>query len=183
MKYIVFLFILLFVFSVQAQKSHFKHVNFNRADSIAESLEGTSLKNLPVLSYKLTKNLDTQVEKFRAIYTWVCTNIQSDHYFGETTIRKRRKLKNDSLSFSNWNSQVLPKVFKRLLDDKKTICSGYAYLVKELSTLADIECEIVNGYSRNTTRNVGEVDFPNHSWNTVKSVSYTHLTLPTTPYV
>lgn len=168
MKHLVFICTLLFVFIGQAQKSDFEKINFDRADSIASSHEGASLKNLPILTYKLTQNLDTQVEQFRAIYTWVCHNIESDHSFGETTLRKRRKLKNDSLSFSNWNNQVLSKVFKRLLVNKKTICSGYAYLIKELSALASIECEIVNGYSRNITRNVGQVDFPNHSWNAVK---------------
>ena len=168
MKHLKYLFIILFTWVVHAQKSDFKSINFDRADSIAYAYQGASLKNLPVLTYQLTHGLESRVEQFRAIHTWVCANIESDHDFGEATLRKRRILKNDSLSFSNWNKQVLSKVFTKLLKNKKTICSGYAYLIKELCNLADIPCEIVNGYSRNTTRNVGEVDFPNHSWNAVK---------------
>ena len=167
MKPFKYILILIFISVVQAQKSDFKHINFDKADSIAHAYQGTSLKNLPLLTYQLTGALDTQVEQFRAIFTWVCFNIESDHDFGETTLRKRKTLKNDSLSFSNWNKQVLPKVFSRLLKNNKTICSGYAYLIKELSNLAGIDCKIVNGYSRNTKRNVGKVDFPNHSWNAV----------------
>jgi len=168
MKHLLFLIILFLSFTIEAQKQDFKHINFEKADSIAHSYQGYSLNNLPILTYKLTQNLDTQVEQFRAIYTWVCSNIESDHSFGEVTLRKRKKLKNDSLSFLNWNSKVLPKVFERLLNDKKTICTGYAYLIKEMAALVDIDCEIVDGYSRTTRRNVSDVDFPNHSWNTVK---------------
>ncbi|WP_298496238.1 transglutaminase domain-containing protein [uncultured Algibacter sp.] len=168
MKKMLTIFILLLSFFIEAQKSDFKHINFNKADSIANSYKGSSLKNLPVLVYKLTNNLDTQVEKFRSIHTWVCSNITSDHSFGETTLKKRKKYKNDSISFSKWNNQVLSKMFQKLLKEKKTICSGYAYLIKELTTLANITCKIVDGYSRTTSRNVGEIDFPNHSWNAVK---------------
>ncbi len=168
MKQILFIFILLVSFTIKAQKQDFKHIKFGKADSIANYYQGYSLKNLPILTYKLTQNLDTQVEQFRAIYTWVCSNIESDHSFGEITLRKRKKLKNDSLSFLNWKTKVLPKVFERLLEDKKTICTGYAYLIKEMSALVDIDCEIVDGYSRTTTRNVGEINIPNHSWNAVK---------------
>lgn len=48
------------------------------------------------------------------------------------------------------------------------MCTGYAYLVKELSFLADIECEIINGYGRSVASNIEELDMANHSWNAVK---------------
>lgn len=175
MKQILFIFILLLSFTIEAQKQDFKHISFEKADSIANSYQDYSLRNLPILTYQLTQNLDTQVEQFRAIYTWVCSNIESDHSFGEITLRKRKKLKNDSLSFGNWNTKVLPKMFERLRKDKKTICTGYAYLIKEMANLVDIDCEIVDGYSRNTTRNVGKIDIPNHSWNAVKLNSKWYL--------
>ena len=175
MRQLITIVILFISLTIEAQKADFEHINFAKADSIAKVYQGYSLKNLPILTYNLTQKLDTQVEQFRAIYTWVCFNIESDHSFGESTLRKRRKLKNDSLSFTSWNNQVLPKMFKRLLNEKKTICSGYAYLIKEMSALAGIDCEIVDGYSRTTTRNVGEVEFPNHSWNAVKLNSNWYL--------
>lgn len=168
MKRYLILFVVLFSLMCHAQKSDFKHINFAKADSIAKSYQGSNLKNLTILSHFLTRNLDTQVEQFRAIHTWVCLNVESDHSFGETTLRKRNKFKNDSISFIEWNNKVLAKFYKKLLEEKKTICTGYAFLIKELATLADIECKIVNGYSRTVTRNVGNIDIPNHSWNAVK---------------
>lgn len=167
MRSILFVF-LLFSLIINAQKSDFSHINFEKAVSIARSNSKLTLKNIPLLAYKLTNELDTQVEKFRAIHTWVCSNIKSDHDFGDKTLRKRRKLKNDSTAFLIWNNKVQAKVFKTLLEEQKTICTGYAYLIKELSSLSGINCKIVDGYSRTLSNNVGEIDIPNHSWNTVE---------------
>ena len=159
--------VLFLVVDTHAQKSNFKHIDFEKCDSIAKSCRIQTLYNLPILAHKLTVQFDTDVEKFRAIHTWVCLNIESDHSFAQKTIRKRKKLKNDSLAFSRWNNEMQSKLFQSLKKDQKTICSGYAYLLKELSALAGIKCEIINGYSRTTNTNVDKIDIPNHSWNAV----------------
>lgn len=168
MKLKVFLLVIVLSFETTAQKSDFAHINFQRADRIASSYSKASLQNMPLLVHQLTKGLNTQVEQFRAIHTWVCLNIESDHHFSETTLKKRRQLQNNTVAFSRWNAQVQSKVFKRLVRDKKTICSGYAYVIKALANLADIECEIVDGYARSVRTNTEKIDFPNHSWNVVK---------------
>ncbi len=160
--------ILLSLIEVNAQKTDFGSINFNKADSIAKLHGNLSLKNMPLLVHNLTYQLDTEVEQFRAIHTWICLNIESDHYFSERILSKRKQLIKDSIAFNYWNSQIQSKVVKKLIKQKKTICSGYAYLVKALASLADIECNIVHGYARNATSNVDKVDFANHSWNVVK---------------
>lgn len=165
-RYLYVLTVLLSSF-LYAQKSDFASINFDKADRIANQYENERLDNLPLLAYKLTNHLNTQVEKFRAIHTWVCLNIESDHNFGDKTIRKRKKFKNDTVAFNNWSNNEQTRFFQRLFNDKKTICSGYAYLIKELSVLADIKCEIVDGYSRTVHTNVNQIDIPNHSWNAV----------------
>jgi len=168
MRLKVFILVIVLSFEITAQKSDFAHINFQRADSIASSCSKVSLQNMPLLVNQLTQDLSTQVEQFRAIHTWVCLNIESDHYFSETTLKKRRQLQNNTAAFSRWNAQMQSKVFKRLVRDKKTICSGYAYVVKALANLVDIECKIVDGYARSVRTNTEKIDFPNHSWNVVK---------------
>jgi transglutaminase/protease-like cytokinesis protein 3 len=37
-----------------------------------------------------------------------------------------------------------------------------------MATIADIECEIIDGYGRSESANVETLDSPNHSWNAVK---------------
>jgi len=78
-KSISFLLIFTFKFSLYAQVSDFESIDFTRADNRARLYQGEPLDNLPVLAYKLTNTLPTQVEKFRAIFFWVCHNIKADH--------------------------------------------------------------------------------------------------------
>ncbi|MHA7842313.1 MAG: transglutaminase domain-containing protein [Winogradskyella sp.] len=165
--------------SVDAQIVDFNHLNFKKADSIALALKGESLTNLPELSYKLTNQLTTEAERFRAIYRWVCDNIANDYTLYLKNDRQRRRFKDDSLKFSAWNTKFRSELFGTLLKKKRTICTGYAYLVKTLSDFADLECEIVQGFGRVSTTNVETLDLPNHSWNAVKLKNKWYLCDPT----
>ena len=167
MEKIKAIIVLLFSISSYTQIDDFKEIDFKKADSIANHYNGEKLDNLPLLTHKLTANLQSDAAKFRAIYTWVSTNIYGDHVSAVKNQKKRKKLINDSDALNEWNDKFKIKVFHKLLKDKKTICTGYAYLVKELSTIANIQCKIIDGYGRNIDNNIGELSVPNHSWNAV----------------
>ncbi|HBK71370.1 MAG TPA: hypothetical protein DDZ39_06920 [Flavobacteriaceae bacterium] len=164
----IFLFLVLTFNICNAQLSDFKTIDFVKADSIAKINEGASLANLPILAQSLTQKLPTQVEKFRAIYTWVCSNITGDINQHNKISRKRKKFQSDSLSYLKWNNKHKKIAFKKLLKHKKTMCTGYAYLIKELCFLANIECEIIDGYGRTVYSNIESLELINHSWNAVK---------------
>jgi hypothetical protein len=168
MKYLLLFLFLIFSLQITAQRSDFKNISFNKADNIAQLLEGKNLYNLPLLTYKLTYKLDTDVEKFRAIYTWICKNVKGDYYMHKKVSKNRNKYKNDSISFLGWNKEYSKKMYKKLLKNKKTMCTGYAYLLKKMSEIANIECKIIDGYHKNPSANIGELSLPNHSWNAVK---------------
>jgi transglutaminase/protease-like cytokinesis protein 3 len=161
------LFLFLFSFS-RAQVSDFKTINFGKANNIANSHKGENLHDLSLLTYNLTNELTTDVEKFRAIYLWVCNNIESDYYYSLKIISKRKKYQNDSIKLIQWNETFKDITFKRLLNKKKTICTGYAYLIKQLANLSNIECEIINGFGITENLINSKTHFPNHSWNAVK---------------
>ena len=166
-----FLLITLFLISFQSvvsQVTDFAAIDFTKADSIAEVYKNENLYNLPILSYKLTSKLNTDVEKFRAIYTWVSTNIESDYGYFIKHKKKLRKFKNDSIGFVSWNKTFQPKVFNKLLKEQKTVCTGYAYLIQQLADFATINCKIINGYGRTVNSNIGDVPQANHSWNAVE---------------
>ncbi|MBJ2172778.1 hypothetical protein JBL43_00920 [Aureibaculum sp. A20] len=167
MEKIKAIIIILFGISSFAQTDDFKQIDFTKADSIAKFYHGENLDNLPLLVHKLTATFTTDVEKFRAIYTWVSTNIDNDYGSAVKNQRKRKKLMNDDYALGNWNNTFKIHMFRTLLKDKKTICTGYAYLIKELSTIANINCKIIDGYGRNIDNNIGELSVPNHSWNAV----------------
>lgn len=150
------------------QRSDFTTIEFKAADSIALLYKGESLKNLPVLTHKLTTDLSTPVEKFRALYTWVSTNIENDYGAYLTTRKKRKKLASNRDAYLEWNASFTPKVFARLIKDRKTACTGYAYLIREMAVLAGFDCKIVNGYGRTPTLHLDEKSTANHSWNAVE---------------
>ncbi len=163
-------YILLLIFSnacLQAQITDFKSIDFTKADSIARLNKDASINNLPLLAYKLTNKLPTQVEKFRAIYVWVCQNIKGDNSQSNRVISRRKKFKNDSIAFMQWNERYNKVFFKKLLKHRKTMCTGYAYLIKELCFLANIKSVIVDGYGRTAEANVNKLELANHSWNAV----------------
>ena len=151
-----------------AQKSDFDKINFWKADYIANQHKGKDLYNLPLLTYGLTSSLNTEVERFRAIYLWVCHNIKGEYNLMNMNEHKRNKFKNNPKALQDWNNQIKKEVFKRLLEKKETLCTGYAYLIKELSNLAGLECEIIYGYGLANNVKFDNIDSPNHSWNAVK---------------
>ncbi len=165
----IFTLFLCFLFNISiAQITDFKNIDFTRADNIAKLNQGAKLNNLPLLGYQLTSKLPTKVEQFRAIYTWVCLNIKGDSRQQNKITSARKKMKNDSLALVNWNTKYKKKAFKKLLKSNKTMCTGYAYLIKELAFLADIECRIIDGYGRTVYSNIDSLQNANHSWNAVK---------------
>ncbi len=167
MRKLYILLLFTFTWQLNAQQSDFKTISFKKADNIAALLEGKELNNLPLLAHNLTYKLDTDVERFRAIYYWVCHNIKNDYYLMVKNDRMRRKLKNDITQLNTWNKTFKKEVFNKLSKERKTLCTGYAFLIKELAMHAGLECEIVNGYG-NTSNSFKNLKMPNHSWNVIK---------------
>jgi hypothetical protein len=141
------------------------HAQWNRADSIACLYPGHSLDDLDILSYKLTGSLSTEKEKFRSIYKWVCTNIEGDYDLMDYCRRRRAKLKGDRLD--RWSKEFNEVVIQTLINKHRTLCKGYAWLVRELALRAGISCEIIPGYARSVRSNIGGSGIANHSWNAV----------------
>ena len=166
----IFTLVLIFVFMLPAwaQRSDFAEIDFGKADLLAREHKGEDLKAIPILVHKLTSSLDTDVEKFRAFYMWVSQNIRGDYHLMVENNSMRKKYQNDSIALVNWNQGFKKEVFKILRRKKRTLCSGYTYLIKEMANLAGIECEIIDGYGPINKLKLEKLKVPNHSWNAVK---------------
>lgn len=140
--------------------------DFHQADSVAQLYPKYPLNDLKILSDNLTRPFSTDVEKFRSIFKWVCLNIESDYKLLQEYKDKREKLNGEELR--NWEKKFSRRVFSMLLDHHRTICTGYAYLVKELAIHAGLNCRIIDGYSRNARTNIGGKGIVNHSWNAIE---------------
>lgn len=152
--------------------------DFRKADSIAALYPKHSLTNMRDLSEKLTQSLPTAEEKFRALYKWVCLNIEYDFPLHQLNQDKRRKLK-DPEALRDWNRKITARVFKTLIDKQQTVCTGYAYLVKELAFHAGISCEVIDGYGRTAQANIRGRGIVNHSWIAVQLYNTWYLCDPT----
>lgn len=153
--------------NLAAQVAYFTSTDFRKADSVALLYPGHSLQDLRILSEKLTRPLATEQEKFRAVYKWICNNIDYDYELYLMNKRRREKLTNSD-ELQKWNTRITKVVFETLLNRHKTVCTGYAYLVKELSYHAGLSCEIINGYGRSAKANEPLPRLPNHTWNSVR---------------
>jgi hypothetical protein len=140
---------------------------YHQADSVAALYPHHSLSDLRLLAHKLTASLADSVVKFRAIYTWVCSNIQNDYHNFKVNESKREKFADDPEKLRLWNKKFSKQVVLTLVSKHKTICTGYAYLIRELSLHAGLPCEIINGYGRTSQSNIGGKGVANHSWNAV----------------
>lgn len=177
-KILLCIFLLFINFSF-GQQSDFSDIDFSKADNIAKSVKSKRLFELNKLSFQLTKDLQTDVQKFRAIYIWICNNIANDFSLYATNERKRKRFAKDSIKLQNWNSKFKKKLFKKLLKKKRTICTGYAYLLKEMCATVGIESKMVNGFGRTATVDFSKLNMPNHTWNVVKLNNKWYLCDPT----
>lgn len=151
-----------------SQGDAFADVDFGKADSVAALYPDYSLRDLRKLADRLTTPLSSDAEKFRAIYSWICSNVESDYQYYVTNKTKREKLHNNPEALKKWNKKFSTLVFKKLLNEKKTVCSGYAYLLKELAYSAGLSCVIIDGYGRTAEANIGGPGIANHSWNAIQ---------------
>lgn len=168
MRQLTLIVLFAFIVPAQAQREDFEHIDLTRADALARDLKGEDLYALPILVHQLTAPLETDVERFRAIYIWVCQNIKGDYPLMLENDKMRRKLHTDSLALEQWNYDFKKEIFQILRKKKRTTCSGYSYLLKEMAELAGIEVAIVDGYGPINKLKIERLKIPNHSWNAVK---------------
>jgi hypothetical protein len=170
--------LLLITVRVPAQNS-FSGIDYRKADSCAHALRGHALHDLPALSAKLTNGLNTDLEKFRAIFTWVSVNVTNDRELFVMNKRNREKLSGNAKALDAWNREMSARTMKTLIEQRRTVCTGYAYLVRKLAMHAGIQCEIIHGYGRTVESNIGGEGTVNHSWNAVRLNNKWHLCDPT----
>lgn len=166
-------------YSVSAQQSDFKDFDFKKVDFVAKNYKAKRLYDLNNITYNLTKDFDTEVEKFRAIFIWITHNISNDYKLYAKNSRKRKRFKDDSIKLEEWNSKFKKIIFKKLIRKKRTICTGYAYLLKEMSDVIGVKAEIVHGFGKTAEVDVEKLEDPNHSWNVVKMNGKWYLCDPT----
>ncbi len=111
------------------------------------------------LANSLTENLSTEMEKVRAIFDWITSNIE---YMVRPVRNKRTQMIDD-------NDTVYRSLDERVaitvLEKRVAVCEGYSRLFKTLCEFAGIRSEIIHGYA-NGGRSASRFG-SNHTWNAV----------------
>jgi transglutaminase/protease-like cytokinesis protein 3 len=140
-----FIFLFLSFQVVFSQPLDLKTADYTKADSIAIHFPKKKYKSSIEVVAPLTENLNTEHDKFRAIFRWITENIE----YNKT-------------ASSNTDPD---KVVRR----NKAVCQGFANLLKELCESANIECRVIVGYTKTDHNDINKkLNKTDHAWNIVK---------------
>jgi transglutaminase/protease-like cytokinesis protein 3 len=163
MKKIILLFLFI-SYNVSSQ-------NLFKVDQIIKSYP--EINSIEELANKINYDFKTDLEKAKAIYSWLAINIK---YY------KARKTVLESPEIIYYTSKVdlayrtegikrrkNEKIILETFETKKAVCEGYALTFKRLCDLLNIENELIKGYVKNNTNEIGKLaKNKNHVWNAIK---------------
>lgn len=177
-KLVLILLLSVLASPVFGQRTDFWNINFNAADSIAELHREQKLKDPYKLAEHLTKDLTTDVEKFRAIFRWITYSIRYDYDLYLKNELKSRKLAYNRSELAQWKKKFIKKTYARTLRRNLAVCSGYSMLLEHMSNHVGIQCTTIAGYGRNQDSSIGSGKI-NHAWNAVLLDNRWYLCDPT----
>lgn len=142
--------------------------NFDNVDSRV-SLYPNRYASADQLANQITKDFKNDVDRVRAIYTWLATNVSYDLkmiYNGEAQINFSYSGQEDlKRKLAAINTHIVNKTLRT----KKAICEGYAQTFKKVSEQMGIPCMLVGGFSKVGISDIGiDPTIENHAWNAVK---------------
>ncbi|MFK7950954.1 MAG: transglutaminase domain-containing protein [Saprospiraceae bacterium] len=126
------------------------HGNFGK---MVEQVQQTPIditKNVKKLTTFLIAPAENDYEKMAGIYHWITNNIEYDKTAYTADFYRINKTNED------------------ILNRQKAICFGYATLLEEMCTYANIESHLIIGYAKGTHSSSDDYDEINHAWNAVK---------------
>lgn len=136
----------------------FAQTDFAAVDSYARSLPFRGEKDIIRITDSLTNRFPTDLEKGRAIFTWLTEHIAYD-------CGKENRLEAEPAEAVHplfYTQQQLELIMKR----RRTRCEGYAFMFKLMCRLAGIYATTREGYARFNERKVDPATVqPNHAWN------------------
>ncbi|MFT3911251.1 MAG: transglutaminase domain-containing protein [Ferruginibacter sp.] len=119
-------------------------------DEYVQKLGALEKFNVATIADTITRKFSDKKEKARAIFYWIANNIAL----------------NPKAIKSNDNKNNEPE---NVIQLRKTTALGFATLVQEMCSLANIRCLVVDGYIKSSAMDIGEkADDINHSWNVVQ---------------
>ncbi len=145
--------------------------SFNRIDDFVQTVSATTPDSL---AYKLTTPYTAELQKVRAIFSWITHNIGYNTAIYQRTKNWRGTTPQtdptDTMTLWKTGDEMMAI---RVMHRKATVCEGYAKLFKVLCDYAGLESKIIFGYS---APGMDKIRFgSNHTWNAVQIDSNWYL--------
>nr|WP_321406606.1 transglutaminase domain-containing protein [uncultured Carboxylicivirga sp.] len=118
------------------------------------------------LVYFIKNNFETDIEKSRAIFTWIAHHISYDVKKYHSSIKSTKKNKRKKIKQKNI-FKYEQKVARTTYRKRSGICGDYSVLYKHLCDLTGVECTVISGYSKTERKNIGSKTGGKHAWNAV----------------
>lgn len=122
------------------------------------------------LADKINSDFSSDIEKARAVYTWIAKNVRYDlnelrsNQGGKVAFSYRtQEEKERKLQQYNWD------LANRTLKSKKGVCRGYTALYDRVATLAGLDATTIPGTSKSHPTHIGKLPTSaDHIWNAVR---------------
>jgi hypothetical protein len=152
-----------FIFATAAS-AQYHPSGFGSIDWRVQSIEAPATDSL---ARKLTSVYHTDLEKVRAIFSWITQHISynTNIYNSSRRYAKGRYIPEPDDTTIVWKS-ANEMTAERVLRRRIAVCDGYAKLFKTLCDYAGLNAEVITGYAKCSLEK-SEKFRTNHSWNAV----------------
>ncbi len=146
-KITIFLLFAFYFNSLIAQPSN---STLSANDEYVRQLGALENLNVATIADTISRKFTDKKDKTRAIYFWIANNISLD----------------PKATRSNDNKKVDPVI---VIQERKTTPLGFANLIQEMCSMANIRCLVVDGYVKKDAEEINnKADEINYSWNVVQ---------------
>lgn len=141
------LFFLFCALATQAQ------ADYASIDALARSTRKNGYPSPEALAKALCKNLSTDRDKARILFTWLAHNMRYDFKaLGQDGPKAR--------SQKEFEEKLVKEAFRK----GRGVCMDYALLYKAMADAVGLECAFINGHAKGSVRG----GWASHAWNAVK---------------
>lgn len=142
--------------SLMAQKVNWGD-QFPEVDRHVRDISHQMMYHPELIADALTKPFTSDIDKARALFAWIATNIEYNY----TAFK---------------NGIELTQNVNEVLNSGKAMCFGFSLLFQDLGLKAGLECVIIEGYAKGLGYEKGQkFRKPNHAWNAVKIAGQWYL--------
>jgi transglutaminase/protease-like cytokinesis protein 3 len=136
-------------------------------DAIDERVRTIDAPTPDSLAFALTHVYTTDLEKTRAIFSWIAQHIEYNTgiFTGARPVVQRTSSVDLFDTLSVWRPGIEMAAW-RVMQKKLAVCEGYAKLFKVLCDYAGLHAEVVSGYAKCYLERNDKFR-TNHSWNAV----------------